>query len=131
MSKICEFEIGYFDDDGAHAAVHLVATDEEDAIAKVGIMYGIKRSQIWSIVNRDGETFTIKGMPVHIDHALPPGHIRYSYEPSKIDDGFAEFAKKWKMEKKRGCDHEWRTDQWFTTMKYETCKKCGKKKEEI
>lgn len=30
-----------------------------------------------------------------------------------------------------GCQHEWRKDSFFSTIVYETCKKCGAKKEEL
>lgn len=30
-----------------------------------------------------------------------------------------------------GCHHEWRVDTFFSATKYETCKKCGAKKEEL
>lgn len=30
-----------------------------------------------------------------------------------------------------GCKHEWRRDTFFSMRVYETCKKCGAKKEEL
>lgn len=55
-------------------------------------------------------------------------------EDDYVFDGFdldIEFFENMIDKKEKKCDHEWVSQIFFSPRVYETCKKCGAKKEEI
>lgn len=74
---------------------------------------------------------TLNGVPVKVSCAVP---INVGKTANMVDlamDNLFHKHKDEKVSEPDQCFHKWKTDSYFSAMKYTTCIKCGQKKEEL